>query len=290
VILQNPIVVFDVETTGVNKDSSKITQIAALKLWPGDDIEARIADWQVLLQETRDTFSEDERVICTIINPEMQVDPYVLELTHLTQERLNNALPFGAWADYLLFFFSNTVHPETGVEYDIVDLAGYNNAKFDNDMLMAEFNRVKKPLDMSHRTTVDAMKIFYAKEPRTLDAAYTKYVGGKLENAHSAFADVLATLQVLEGQLKMYTDITPTPAGIADFCRDPNWVDDAGCFIWQNDEVCINFSKHLGTPLSIMASTQPGFLRWMISNQFDASAKDVAKQALQGIYPRKKEK
>ena len=63
-----------------------------------------------------------------------------------------------------------------------------------------EFNR-------RGRLLVDGMVIFHQREPRNLEAAYLKYCGRELENAHCAEEDARAAAEVLDGQLEMYQDL-----------------------------------------------------------------------------------
>lgn len=53
---------------------------------------------------------------------------------------------------------------------------------------------------------IDVQNIFHKMEQRTLVAAYKFYCHKDLENAHSAEADTVATLEVLEAQLDRYKD------------------------------------------------------------------------------------
>jgi len=43
-------------------------------------------------------------------------------------------------------------------------------------------------------------------EQRTLSAAFKFYCNKNLDNAHSAEADTVATFEILESQLDMYSD------------------------------------------------------------------------------------
>jgi DNA polymerase-3 subunit epsilon len=52
-------------------------------------------------------------------------------------------------------------------------------------------------VDLSNRRMIDVQHIFYTMEPRTLSAAYKFYCQKELVNAHSAEADVNATIDVL---------------------------------------------------------------------------------------------
>ena len=87
------------------------------------------------------------------------------------------------------------------------DLGGYNSNRFDIPMLMEEFARVGMEFDISKRRLIDAQRIFYKMEPRTLKAAYRLYCQKELDDAHDALADVRATVAVFQGQIRTYEGV-----------------------------------------------------------------------------------
>lgn len=86
-------------------------------------------------------------------------------------------------------------------------LAGYNHGWYDLPLLEAELERSGQRIDITAHLLVDACTIFKRMERRDLSAAVRFYCGDELEGAHSAGADVLATIRVLEGQLARYPDL-----------------------------------------------------------------------------------
>ena len=265
-ILDGPLVVFDLETTGTKAGVDRITQIAAIKYWPDGHVEE----------------------LSTTVNPLMPVKKFILELTHLTQEILDNSHPFSAWAEYVFYFFTTVDHPVTGLQSPRVDYAGYNSNRFDIPFLQAEFDRVNYSWNTEGSCCLDSYQIFAKMDPRDLEAAYLKYCGKKLEGAHDALVDTRATFEVLIGQLQMHEDIPADVKGIAEFCKKEGWIDMLGKFVWEDDKVIINFSEHQGKTLEHMAACEPGFLNWMLKKDFSPEAKNIARDALKGIYPVKK--
>jgi DNA polymerase-3 subunit epsilon len=108
----------------------------------------------------------------------------------------------------------------------------------------------------------------------------------------SAEADVLASVEVLNGQLEKYKDLPHDVDALSEFCdqRDPNWIDSTGKFRWRDGEAIVSFSKHSGTTIEELAKTEPNFFKWMIKQSFPKDAKQVAQDALIGKFPKKKEK
>jgi DNA polymerase-3 subunit epsilon len=262
-ILEGPLVVFDLETTGTKAGVDRITQIAAIKYWPDGHVEE----------------------LCTTINPLMEVKKFILELTHLTQEQLDNSHPFSAWAEYVYYYFTSAVHPTAGVQYPRVDYCGYNSNRFDIPFLQAEFDRVNYTWDTEGSCCIDAYQIFAKMAPRDLGAAYWKYCNKELEGAHDALVDTKATFEVLMGQIQMYEEMPADVCGISEFCKKEGWVDTLGKFIWEEGRVVLNFSEHQGKSLPHMAQCEPGFLRWMLKKDFSAEAKKIARDALEGVFP-----
>lgn len=280
-----PIVLFDLETTGVNTGVDRVTQIAALKIWPGEDPEAAL-EMLTRCAASGDKYAEADMLVNQTINPKTIVKPFILEMTHLTQEELNASLPFEEWAPWLHHFFSNSV--KNGIDYGGVDLAGFNNNKFDNLMLEAEFKRAGCEFSLEGRNLLDAFAIFAKKEGRSLADAMKFYCDEDIEGAHNALVDIKATLQVFLAQSKEYEDMPADNAGIADYCKREGWIDTTGKFRWEGDEAVVNFSKdHLNNTIQDTAKYQSGFFNWMLKNDFPSDAQKIARDALAGIFPQK---
>src|SRR5581483_7049857 len=99
----------------------------------------------------------------------------------ITNEDVKDCPSFAQVAGQILDFIGNA------------DLAGYNSNRYDIPMLIEECLRADIDFDIKNRRLIDVQHIFYMMEPRNLSAAYRFYCNKKLENAHSAEADVKAT-------------------------------------------------------------------------------------------------
>ena len=254
--LKRPLVVFDLETTGTTMND-RIVEISLAKLLPGGEIE----------------------ITTRRINPERHIPEEASAIHGIYDEDVADKPTFAAKASALLLYLEKC------------DLGGFNVKRFDIPILQEEFKRVGLESDISDLLVVDMQTIFHKKEPRDLAAAYRFYCGGDdFENAHSAEADVVASIKVLEGQLVKYPDLPKDMDGLHAFCdrKEENWIDSSGKFRWIGGEPTLAFSKHSGRTIEDMAANEPGFFKWMLKGTFPADTKKIAQDALMGVFPPKK--
>jgi DNA polymerase-3 subunit epsilon len=280
--MENPLVIYDLETTGLDKQTARIIQICALKIWPGENIN--------ILLENLNAYKDKQsllhdRLINVYVNPGMQVDAEVLTLTGITQAQLDGANPLEAVVEQILHIFNNKTH-KNGKEYSQVDIAGFNSNKFDRYILENNLKRLGKTIDLDNRNLIDAFQIFIRNHPRTLAAAVKTYCGEEIEDAHNALGDVISTLKVVDAQRKLYAADEESNKILADLSKDPNWHDSQGIFkVTSANRIVICIGKHSGMSLNDLAKQQPGFLNWLIKNDFPEDTKDIARKALAGDIP-----
>ena len=171
--LRNPLVFFDLETTGINIVKDRIVEISYVKVFPNGKEETK----------TRR------------INPGMPIPPESTAIHGITDEDVKDCPTFKEIAKSL------------ATQIEGCDLAGYNSNRFDIPMLAEEFLRAGVDIDLNRRKFIDVQTIFHKMEQRTLSAAYKFYCNKSLENAHTAEADTLATYEVLKAQLDRYPDL-----------------------------------------------------------------------------------
>ena len=82
------------------------------------------------------------------------------------------------------------------------DILSFNGNAFDIKFIMKDFQAAGYNFDLSGRKFYDSFAMEAKLFPRTLEATYKKYTGEELENAHNALADTQATVQVFKHQLK----------------------------------------------------------------------------------------
>ncbi|MBA4849461.1 3'-5' exonuclease [Emticicia sp. BO119] len=245
-ILHRPIVFFDCETTGVDKENDRIIELALCKLHP---------DW------TRETK-------CRRLNPEMPIPPKSTEVHGITDADVKDCPTFRQVSKSVFQFFEGC------------DLGGFNSNAFDIPVLFNEFARVGMYFPYKNRRFIDAGNIFKIQEPRTLSAAVKFYTGKTLNNAHNAEADILGTVDVFEAQIQKYPELPHDLDELHKFCNFGKPILDLSGKFTTNDqgEVIINFSKsHKGK----LAHENLDFLAWMVSANFPADTVEIAKGILQ---------
>lgn len=251
--IDKPLVFFDLETTGTNVQNDRIVELSVVKLLPSGEKEVK----------TRR------------INPEMHIPEDATKIHGIKDEDVADSPTFKSVSKNFYMYLEGC------------DLAGYNIIRFDLPLLIREFSRAQLEFSLTGRRLIDPFVIFCQMEPRNLTAAYKLFCGKELTNAHSAEADTLATIEILEGQLKKYPELPHSLDALHELCdqRDPSRIDAGGRFKWQDKEAIIGFGKNSGTPLRKIAIENPGFLKWMLNSDFPEDAKKIAHEALKGIFP-----
>ena len=249
--LERPLAVFDIEATGINPRTDRIIELSVIKLSP----------------------PKGEREIRSfLMNPGIPIPPESTAIHGIKPEDV---------ADKPFF---KDLAPEIYKLLNGCDLAGFNVIRFDLPMLTEEFLRASIQFDISNRRIVDAQRIFHKKEPRDLTAALKFYCDEFLLDGHRAEVDALATLRVLEGQLERYKDLPSNMDELSRYCdlRDPSWADRDGKLRWVDGDIAINFGKKKGEKISVLARTDPGFLKWIMKGDFSSDTKAIVQKILDG--------
>lgn len=268
--LNKPLVIFDLETTGLDLVEDRIIQLSYIKVMPN---------------------GEEERK-SLYVNPEKPIPAMVMQLTGITDDMVKDAPAFKQIAKMLHEAFTGC------------DFAGFNSNRFDIPLLAEEFLRAGIDFDFSKCRLIDVQTIFHKMEPRNLAAAYKFYTGHRMDEdftAHRADEDTEATYRVLQGQLDMYSpDTADDPERalpndmdtLAEFSKMNDNVDFAGRIVWQEvtgkdgkplldangkplrHEV-FNFGKYKGQAVADVLHRDPGFFSWVLASNFTYNTKQV---------------
>jgi DNA polymerase-3 subunit epsilon len=238
--LTRPLIVFDLETTGISISNDRIVEIACIKVFPDGKEEIRT-----------------ERV-----NPGMPIPPEITAIHGISDEDVANKPKFEELARELATFMHGC------------DFAGFNSNKFDFPLLVEEFLRAGVDFDVENRKFIDAQRIFHMMEPRNLSAAYRFYCDQTLVNAHSAEADTRATWEIIQAQITRYPQLKNTLDELGKVSGQNNLVDLAGRMIYnaQKKEL-FNFGKHKNKLVEEVLSKEPGYYQWIMDNDFSLDTK-----------------
>lgn len=197
--LSRPLVVLDLETTGLDIANDRIVEIGLVKLTPSGE---------------RLRFVER-------MDPGMDIPEASAKVHGIRTEDVRGLFGkprLNKFADSILEFLGDA------------DIAGFNSIAYDMPLFEEECRRHGIAFSMEDRHHVDAKIIFHAKElgwdrflmgPRNLTAAVRHYCGRDLDGAHSAEYDAEGTLDVLLAQLELYDDLPREVAGLHEFCAQP---------------------------------------------------------------------
>ncbi|MDD4031389.1 MAG: 3'-5' exonuclease, partial [Bacteroidales bacterium] len=157
------------------------------------------------------------------------------------------------------------------------DIAGYNSTKFDVPMLSEEFLRAGIDFNFRKRKLIDVQNIFHKMEQRTLKAAYRFYCDKNLDNAHSAEADTIATMEILEAQLDRYPDDLKNDINfLSDFSTRNRNLDYAGRIVLDDKDLPVfNFGKHKGRSVKDVLQSEPSYYDWIMKGDFTLDTKKV---------------
>lgn len=237
--IQHPLAIIDLETTGIDLAVDKIVEIAIVKLMP-------------------DGTTQRKR---KILNPQTSIPLAASNIHGITDEMVKDAPTFKQIANEIKQFLNSC------------DLGGYNSNRFDIPMLVEEFLRAGLEFSMEGRKLIDVQKIFHLMEQRTLGAAYKFYCNKVLDNAHSAEADAVATLEILHAQVERYPQLGLTLESILNCIGEDDSVDFARRIIKVDGIEVFNFGKHKGKPVVEILKMEPQYYDWMMKGDFPLNTK-----------------
>ena len=273
--LTKPLVIFDLETTGLDIVKDRIIQLSYIKVYP-DGREERVNH---------------------IINPECYILPAITQLTGISNDDVKDQPTFKQLAKPLADTFTGC------------DFAGFNSNHFDVPLLAEEFLRAGIDFDFSKCRLIDAQTIFHKMERRNLAAAYKFYCGRRMEDdfeAHRADQDTEATYRVLMAQLDHYTEehqreLGEDPEGrvlqndmqcLAEYSKVNRNIDFAGRIVWGEAKDAkgnvildsdgnpvmteyFNFGKYKGRTVADVLRADPGYYAWIMGGDFTYNTKQV---------------
>lgn len=240
------VVAFDLETTGLDVKKDYIIQMALIKF-------------------NSDTFEELKRM-CFYIIPDGDFiitdeafDKHGISLDKINSEgkRLTEI-----W-DVCKEFIGNC------------DMLSYNGNHFDVPMLYNNLLRCGLTFDFQNRTFYDSLVIERKRNSMRLEDVYKRYTGETLENAHDAFFDTKALIEVFKHQLKNNPELTEDKnfnlPSLEDFLKFD-----------EDGELVFSFGKYRNKKTNDICMSDPGYIKWIFENDFS----DIAKKSIKNEWIR----
>lgn len=240
--LNKPLCFFDLETTGIDVAKDRIVEISIFKVFPNGNKESKT--W--------------------LVNPTIPIPPQSIAIHGISNEKVANEPTFNELASQVYNMIKDS------------DLAGYNSDRFDIPLLAEELLRAGVDFDMKNRVSVDVQTIFHKMEERTLSAALKFYCNKKIENAHSAEGDTMATYEIMLAQLDRYPELENDIKSLSEFTTRKKIADFAGMIAFDEDgDEIFAFGKHKGVKVDKVLETEPGYFSWIQNADFPLYTKKV---------------
>lgn len=166
-------VIIDIETTGGKFNEEGITEIAIYKF-----------DGHQIIDQ-----------FISLVNPEKEIQPFVVNLTGINNEMLRNAPKFYEIAKQII-----------EITTDCVLVA--HNASFDNRILTTEFRRLGYEFERKTLCTVELSKVLIPDLPSYKLGRLCRSLGIPVSSRHRADGDAIATVQLFK--LLLNKDVNKT--------------------------------------------------------------------------------
>lgn len=243
------LLIFDLETTGVDKKKDQIIQFAGLKIDT----------------ETNKIVEELNQYIQPTGNYTISLAAYFKH--RITPEFLAKYPHMEEVAPVIYKFFN-------GVD----NVLTYNGNGFDIPFLKIELNKYGFDIDFTKKNCYDAFLEEKRRNGNSLENTYVRYRGKSMEEAgltaHDAFSDIKATYSVFVAQQRKEGYGPEHLYGEDGAIQDMIFLDEI--------QPCFNIGKYRGISIDYVAEHDQGYLQWCVSDKcnFINSTKEFIKQYL----------
>ena len=222
------LVIFDLETTGLDRTKDQIIQFAAIKIDPKTN---QIVDQKNIYIQPEGTY-------------QISIQAYMKH--GIKPEFLKDKPHFIDVAQEIYDFFEDC------------DILTYNGNSFDIPFLITEFDKVGITFNILDKTCYDAFLEEKRRNGISLENTYKRYKGKSMEEsglvAHDAFSDVKATYAIFYAQQKN------EPYGPEKILTQDNIVTMQE---FQGKEVpCFNIGKYKGLSVEFIKTFDMNYLDW----------------------------
>lgn len=245
--MSKPLVVFDIETTGLDKKKDFIIQFSAVK------------------------YDRDKGIIIDSINHYIQPSGnYTMSVVGLTKHRITPK-----------FLADKPTFVDVAVDiYNFIngcDILTYNGLGFDAPFLKREFADCGITWNFSEVDFYDAYREELRRNNNQLSSTFERYTGKSMEEAgytaHDAMSDVKATLEIFNMQQKIQSYEPEEILTEDGFIRTMD-------FNGQQKE-CFCVGKWKDVSIEYVAKHDKSYLNWVISSpDFDKNTKLICEKYL----------
>lgn len=244
--MENVLVVFDLETTGLDRTKDQIIQFSAQKI----DITTHevIDSINLYIQPTGDYV----------------ISKGALMKHHISKEFLKDKPYLKDVAQQIVDFIADN------------DILTYNGLSFDIPFLKVELQKHGYDIDFMNRKCFDAFLEEKRRNGISLENTYLRYNGKTMAedhlDAHDAMSDIKATYSIFLAQQEIEQYDEEKMYGEDNVITDQKFN--------ESIEPCFCIGKYKGVPLKYIAENDKGYLRWCISDscKFMDSTKNFIRQ------------
>lgn len=239
-------VIFDLETTGLDKDKDQIIQFSGVK----------IKNFKVL--------DSINLKICPDGNFSISIQAYMKHGIH--PDMLKDKPHLVEVADQIIDFIGN---------YDVIT---YNGTNFDIPFLISALNKVGKHIDFMNRKCYDVYMEEKRRHGMHLEDVFKRYKGMTMEEAgyqaHDALGDSMATYDIFSAQM---FDNEYEPEDM--LCEDNVIVNS---MFQGKEQPCFKIGKYKDLPVAYIATFDQGYLKWCVDKaSFLDSTKNFIRKYIQ---------
>jgi DNA polymerase III subunit epsilon len=233
--LIKPIVWLDLETTGLDLANDRIIEIAMIKLFPGDS---------------------DGIIFSRRINPQgRSITEEAFGKHGIKIEDLENCPTFKDLSKEIYVFIKGS------------DIGGFNCKRFDVPLLIEEFLRCGISFNIKDFKIIDVYKILTKAEPRTLEGTYKRFFGQDFVGAHTAEADIEATIKIMD-KLEKTFKLPETTEEMDKYAFEEDGSVDLEFKLKKKKDgnIVFNFGKYKDKTIEEVYKIDKSYYNWIINN------------------------
>lgn len=248
--INGPLVVFDVQTTGLAISTDKIVELAYVKVWPN----GRIKRGDIML------------------NPEMNISLEATAVHGIKNEDIQDKPTFRDKSQEIWDIFNDSHY------------SGFNVANFDLPIIRREFVRVGMDFDYDEKRVIDSRVLFNYMAPRSLSMAYEHYCKKQFKHDYNAVLDTDSAAEILMRQLEKYEEVRNIKFinSIQETSGSKIHTDNVKKIYWIDGIAHFAFSKYKDKTVKQVSKEDPAFLKWILEAEFPREVKNIVRIALEG--------